>query len=197
MIKNVVGGAAALVSFELPSSVSADSVSVCGDFNDWAPGAQPLARLEGGGFRAVLELPTGRRWRFRYLLDGGRWENDWAADDYIPNQHGSHDSVVDLTTGALPSASAEPTPEPAAAVSDSEVTEVAEVAEIVPAARPRTRKRVAAESSGSVAGAPKTSARTRKAVAAPAAEPQAGVDAVPVAAGATTSRKRKPRKATE
>ena len=22
--------------------------------------------------------------QFRYLLDGSRWENDWAADKYIP-----------------------------------------------------------------------------------------------------------------
>jgi len=41
---------------------------------------------------------------------GKRWENDWAADDYIPNDHGSHDSVVDLTTCPPPLASAEPAP---------------------------------------------------------------------------------------
>jgi hypothetical protein len=36
----------------------------------------------------------GRAYRFRYLLDGVRWENDWHADDYVLNVHGSHDSVV-------------------------------------------------------------------------------------------------------
>ena len=32
---------------------------------------------------------------FRYVLDGELWENDWAADDYLPNSHGADDSVVD------------------------------------------------------------------------------------------------------
>lgn len=102
MVKSAVDGDVALVSFELPSVVAATSVSVCGEFNDWSPDAQPLARLEDGRFRAVVPLAGGRRWRFRYLLDGQRWENDWAADDYVPNGYGSHDSVVDLT-GVLPS----------------------------------------------------------------------------------------------
>jgi hypothetical protein len=28
------------------------------------------------------------------LLDGERWENDWAADGYAPNNFGTEDSVV-------------------------------------------------------------------------------------------------------
>lgn len=46
-------------------------------------------------FRTVVDLRASRRWRFRYVLDGERWENDWAADDYLPNSHGADDSVVD------------------------------------------------------------------------------------------------------
>jgi hypothetical protein len=34
--------------------------------------------------------------RFRYLLDGERWENDWTADAYVPNSFGSDDSVVEV-----------------------------------------------------------------------------------------------------
>ena len=34
---------------------------------------------------------------YRYLVDGERWENDWAADTYAPNDYGGDDSVVDLT----------------------------------------------------------------------------------------------------
>ena len=33
----------------------------------------------------------------RYLLDGQRWDNDWAADAYVRNDFGGDDSVVDLT----------------------------------------------------------------------------------------------------
>ncbi len=34
--------------------------------------------------------------RFRYLLDGERWENDWAADGYVPNPFGSEDSLLEV-----------------------------------------------------------------------------------------------------
>jgi len=85
-----------LVAFELPEAVSATTVSVVGDFNGWTAQTHPLERVDGG-FRTEIALPAGDRWRFRYLLDGGRWENDWAADDYVPNGLGDDDSVVDLT----------------------------------------------------------------------------------------------------
>jgi 1,4-alpha-glucan branching enzyme len=84
------------ITFEVPASC-ARTVTLCGDFNDWSPDAHPMTRLEDGRFRVSLDLVVGRRWRFRYLLDGHRWENDWAADDYEPNIYGGQDSVVDLT----------------------------------------------------------------------------------------------------
>ena len=83
------------VTFELPAT-GARTAHLCGEFNDWATEATPMTRLDDGGFRVTLALPTGRRWRFRYLLDGHRWENDWAADDYVPNDYGGQDSVLDL-----------------------------------------------------------------------------------------------------
>ena len=45
----------------------------------------------------TVSLDAGRAYRFRYLLDGQRWDNDWAADAYQPNDFGGDDSVVDLT----------------------------------------------------------------------------------------------------
>ncbi len=44
----------------------------------------------------VLSLDPGRSYRFRYLLDGTCWENDWSADGYQPNPFGSEDSVVEV-----------------------------------------------------------------------------------------------------
>ena len=49
------------------------------------------------GFVARVLLEPGRQYRFRYLLDGERWENDWSADDYVDNELGGTDSVLDLT----------------------------------------------------------------------------------------------------
>jgi hypothetical protein len=97
VIKSRLADGAVLVGFELPAAVSATSVSVCGDFNDWSPQQHPLRLASDGTFVAYVPLSAGRRWRFRYLLDGERWENDWAADAYVSNGLGSDDSIVDLT----------------------------------------------------------------------------------------------------
>lgn len=56
-----------------------------------------MDRDRDGSFSLVVRLETGRSYRFRYLLDDQRWENDWAADAYVPNAFGEDDSVVDLT----------------------------------------------------------------------------------------------------
>jgi hypothetical protein len=53
---------------------------------------------DADGWTCILSVAVGRRYRFRYILDGQRWENDWEADDYVDNDYGGQDSVVDLTT---------------------------------------------------------------------------------------------------
>src|SRR5687767_15208613 len=91
-----------LVTFRLPTELEADTASVVGEFNDWSPDATPMERGDDG-FAVTVPLEHGRAYRFRYVLDGERWENDWAADGYVANEYGSDDSVVDLTehiTGA-------------------------------------------------------------------------------------------------
>ena len=82
------------VRFTLPAEVQAGTVALCGEFNNWS--AQDI-RLERGGdgtWRATVALQPGRSYRYRYLLDGERWENAWQADRYVPNPYSSTDSVV-------------------------------------------------------------------------------------------------------
>jgi anti-anti-sigma factor len=62
-------------------------VVVVGELNDWTPGTHPMTGATAGR-TCTLTLPPGRRYRFRYLLDGQRWENDWDADDYVDNNYG-------------------------------------------------------------------------------------------------------------
>jgi 1,4-alpha-glucan branching enzyme len=88
------------VSFIVPTRPGVVSMAVVGDFNDWNTAATPM-HLDDGVFSATVHLRTGRRYRFKYLVDGERWENDWAADDYEPNFTGGDDSVVDLVDGAI------------------------------------------------------------------------------------------------
>lgn len=85
------------VTFELPKAAvaGASKVAVIGDFNDWrTERGLSLKRQKDGRFAATLELPIGRAYRFRYLIDGERWENDWAADRYEPSDIGGADNSV-------------------------------------------------------------------------------------------------------
>jgi 1,4-alpha-glucan branching enzyme len=84
------------VTFSVPPEVTAKKIHLCGEFNDWDEKSHPLQKRKDGRFSTTVALPAGKKYRFRYLLDGERWENDWEADAYIPNQYGSEDSVVKL-----------------------------------------------------------------------------------------------------
>jgi 1,4-alpha-glucan branching enzyme len=97
MIKFREPGNTASVTFTLDPRVGAQTAAVCGEWNDWSPSTDVMRRDADGGFSVTVELEAGRAYRFRYLLDGVRWDNDWAADAYLPNSFGGDDSVVDLT----------------------------------------------------------------------------------------------------
>ncbi|MGO9671415.1 MAG: isoamylase early set domain-containing protein [Streptosporangiaceae bacterium] len=95
MIKSRGAAGKAAVTFTLDPAVGAETAAVCGEWNDWA--ARVMRRDADGGFSLTVDLQAGQAYRFRYLLDGQRWDNDWAADAYVPNTYGGDDSVVDLT----------------------------------------------------------------------------------------------------
>lgn len=84
------------VTFALPADVNAGTVALCGEFNDWSAEDTWLERGSDGSWRATVALEPRRSYRYRYLLDGRRWENDRQADRYVPNAHGSVDSVVSV-----------------------------------------------------------------------------------------------------
>ena len=89
-------GRTAKVTFELPAEAGAGAVALCGDFNEWSESGTPMTKRKDGRFSATVTLDTGRRYRFRYLVDGERWENDWDADGYVRNDFGGDDSVVEV-----------------------------------------------------------------------------------------------------
>jgi len=89
-------GRSCRVTFELPAEVKAQSACLCGEFNDWDQSSHPMKRRKDGSFALTISLKPGRQYRYRYLLDNTRWENDWAADSYVPNALGSEDSVVNI-----------------------------------------------------------------------------------------------------
>ena len=82
------------VTFTLPAEVQAGTVALCGEFNDWSAQDTQLERGSDGSWQATIALEPGRSYRYRYLLDGQRWENDGQADRQVPNALGSTDSVI-------------------------------------------------------------------------------------------------------
>ncbi|UCF87485.1 MAG: isoamylase early set domain-containing protein, partial [Nitrospiraceae bacterium] len=84
------------VTFKLPREAAPGNhtVTIVGDFNNWSADETPMKKLKSGDYQIVLKLPSNREYRFRYLIDSKRWENDWCADKYIQNPFGCDDSVV-------------------------------------------------------------------------------------------------------
>jgi len=112
VIKSRAAKGKAKVTFTVDPGVGAQAAAVCGEWNGWSADAGVMQRDAGGGFSVTVGLDAGRAYRFRYLLDGQRWDNDWAADAYVRNEFGGEDSVVDLTAlaEAVPPAAGKTTP---------------------------------------------------------------------------------------
>ncbi len=89
-------GSLCKVTFRLPKDAAPDAqqVTIVGDFNEWDTTKTPLTRLKNGDFSITLDLESNKDYRFKYFIDGERWENDWKADVYAPNDFGTDDSVV-------------------------------------------------------------------------------------------------------
>lgn len=95
MIKRspIKGGQTVKVSFVLPKE--GGGVSVVGDFNDWDPLAHPLRPRSNGTRSVVVTLPAGGRYAFRYLAEGGRWQDDEAVEVFEPNGVGGYNAILE------------------------------------------------------------------------------------------------------
>ena len=73
-------------TFELPSSIWADSIHLVGDFNQWNNSSLPMKqRHSDGGWEVTVILDTGRDYQYRYPIHGTDWRNDWQAGRYCAN----------------------------------------------------------------------------------------------------------------
>lgn len=83
------------VTFTLPKEAvqNAETVAVLGDFNNWQNGVS-LTKQKDGSFKTAVELEKGRSYEYRFLINGEKWENDWAAEAYAPTPFGTYNSVV-------------------------------------------------------------------------------------------------------
>lgn len=84
------------VTFNLPKKAAPDAkvVTIVGDFNNWNETEAQMKKLKSGDFTLTLDLSSEKEYRYRYLIDSSRWENDWQADSYVPNPFGCEDSII-------------------------------------------------------------------------------------------------------
>ena len=91
--RDLAGGQVEL-TFRLPVDHPAGPLGVTGDFNGWE--LTPLHDCNGS-LEATLRVAAGRRYEFRYRTVDGRWFNDDEADDYVVNEFGGVNCVIDLS----------------------------------------------------------------------------------------------------
>jgi 1,4-alpha-glucan branching enzyme len=84
------------VTFELPGEAigKASKVSLVGDFNDWKPDTTLMKKRKDGSYSVTIDLAPEQEYQFKYLIDGGRWENDWMADKYTRTPFGDGENSV-------------------------------------------------------------------------------------------------------
>lgn len=90
------------IKFDIPKKDAGNisSVIVLGDFNEWSyDNAFVLKKNKSGAFSGKFEVPAGRIYHFRYLVNGSDWYNDNSADRFEPSPLHPHieNSVVDCT----------------------------------------------------------------------------------------------------
>jgi 1,4-alpha-glucan branching enzyme len=84
------------VTFRMMPSGEVDSVHLVSDADDWDKTVRPMTRRKDGSFSVTLTLKPGRRYGYRYLVDGERWVTDPDADDIVANEFGETDGVVSV-----------------------------------------------------------------------------------------------------
>ncbi|MGE4538937.1 isoamylase early set domain-containing protein [Desulfovibrio sp. JY] len=84
------------VTFVLAKEQAKDAgnVGLVGEFNDWEIDATPMRRQKDGSFSVTLDLPTGREYQFRYLIDGEIWISDPESDKHAFSPFGDCENSV-------------------------------------------------------------------------------------------------------
>jgi 1,4-alpha-glucan branching enzyme len=84
------------VTFEVEKEIfpSAQMIHVVGEFNNWDKQTHPMKKNKAGKFSLVIDLPTGKEYQFKYLINESEWQNDPEADKYQNTDMGQNSVVV-------------------------------------------------------------------------------------------------------
>ncbi|MGQ0603032.1 MAG: isoamylase early set domain-containing protein [Anaerolineales bacterium] len=92
------------VMFAMPALEGVTTLYLVGDFNNWSVNEHPMKQAADGSWSLGMSIPAGHKYQYRYFANNATWHNDWQADAYAPNEHGTDNSVLDLTVAGLPTA---------------------------------------------------------------------------------------------
>jgi hypothetical protein len=73
------------ITFTLPAEAldGASEAFLLGDFNNWTlENAPKLEKQKDGTFKTSAKLEEGKTYQYRFLLNDGRWVNDYNAQRY-------------------------------------------------------------------------------------------------------------------
>ena len=84
------------VTFVLSKEIAngAKKVVLVGDFNEWDSKGIKMTKKKDGSFSKQLNLPVGKEFAYRYLIDGKKWENDGEADYYVSSPISNEENGV-------------------------------------------------------------------------------------------------------
>lgn len=80
------------IEFTVPAAIGASYADLVAEFTSWVP--LPMDRLTDGRFSITVRLAAGHTWKYRFLVDGDRWVNDWNALDYVVDDDGCGMSLI-------------------------------------------------------------------------------------------------------
>lgn len=151
------------ITFSLPAEAvqGASLVKLLGDFNDWnADNAIILEKKEDGSYAAVANLEVGKTYHYRFLLNDGRWVNDYNAQqyEYVPGLYVDNCVITISATNEDKKAN-----QPVSTVKASKTATAAAPAtklKAEPAAKKATKKAVAKEAAPKAEKAKSADAKT-------------------------------------
>ena len=71
-----------------------NEVLLVGEFNNWNPAEGVALVAKKNEYKTVLKLEAGKKYEYRYLVDGNWWTNDATPDAFVSNPFGTVNSVV-------------------------------------------------------------------------------------------------------
>ena len=84
------------VTFVLPEDHPyGEEVSVVGEFNDWTAGEHKFVRRSNQTYSTNVMLTEGDRYAFRYYSEEKGWIDEEEADDYVTNEFGERNCIVE------------------------------------------------------------------------------------------------------